>query len=229
MQPGYQKLKGQDALDYVRYRHGDNDFFRASRQQDFLRQIAHQDAVRAAAATPSKRKELAHIFGRYFEVDNSFVKRLEPDRAGQDRALPGRQSKAPVNEVPFPAYEAKNPAVDSYLYVNATDLRKAVDEFMTGKGASNPRPIAETTQADPTPTAKPSKKHNKPSSITGLEQARTEGENMAVLAETQGHLGFPFYFPALRKTGSRYADSKPRIYSVRDAHGKLHRAYRLVL
>ena len=26
---GYQKLKGQDALDYVRYRHGDNDFFRA--------------------------------------------------------------------------------------------------------------------------------------------------------------------------------------------------------
>ena len=39
VQPGYQKLKGQDALDYVRYRHGDNDFFRASRQQDFLRQI----------------------------------------------------------------------------------------------------------------------------------------------------------------------------------------------
>ena len=29
VQPGYQKLKGQDALDYVRYRHGDNDFFRA--------------------------------------------------------------------------------------------------------------------------------------------------------------------------------------------------------
>ena len=27
--PGYQKLKGQDALDYVRYRHGDNDLVRA--------------------------------------------------------------------------------------------------------------------------------------------------------------------------------------------------------
>ena len=72
MQPGYQKLKGQDALDYVRYRHGDNDFFRASRQQDFLRQISHQDAVRALLDV-SKRKELAHIFGRYFEVDKSFV------------------------------------------------------------------------------------------------------------------------------------------------------------
>ena len=79
VQPGYQKLKGQDALDYVRYRHGDNDFFRASRQQDFLRQITHQDAVRALLDV-SKRKELARIFGRYFEVDKSFVERLEPDR-----------------------------------------------------------------------------------------------------------------------------------------------------
>ena len=52
---------------------------------------------------------------------------------------------------------------------------------------------------------------------------------MAVLAESQGKLGFPFYFPALRKTGSRYADTKPRIYGIRDAQNKLHQAYRLVL
>ena len=36
---------------------------------------------------------------------------------------------------------------------------------------------------------------------------------MAVIAESQGKLGFPFYFPALRKTGSRYADAEPRIYT----------------
>jgi LCP family protein required for cell wall assembly len=36
--PGYQKLWGKDALDYVRYRHTDNDLVRAARQQDFLRQ-----------------------------------------------------------------------------------------------------------------------------------------------------------------------------------------------
>ena len=52
---------------------------------------------------------------------------------------------------------------------------------------------------------------------------------MAVLAETQGKLGFPFYFPRLRKTGSRYADTKPRIYSHPRRQGKLHKAYRLVL
>ena len=39
---------------------------------------------------------------------------------------------------------------------------------------------------------------------------------MAVIVESQGKLGFPFYFPALRETGSRYADTKPRIYGIRD-------------
>ena len=137
-------------------------------------------------------------------------------------------SRAPVNEVRFPAYEAKNPAVDSYLYVKDSALRKTFEEFMTGKGSSNPRRVTETTKVDK-PPAKPKKSRNKPSAVKGLEQAPTEGENMAVLAESQGRLGFPFYFPGLRKTGSRYADTKPRIYGIRDAQNKLHRAYRLVL
>ena len=150
--------------------------------------------------------------------------------AGQDRALTWRSQKAPVNEVRFPAYEAKNPSLDSSLYVKDSALRKAVDEFMTGKGSSNPRRVDETTKpARPRAAAKPKNKRNKPSSIKGLEQAQTEGENMAVIVESQGKLGFPFYFPALRKTGSRYADPKPRVYGIRDGQGKLHRAYRLVL
>ena len=108
VQPGYQKLGGQDALDYVRYRHFDNDFFRASRQQDFLRQVSHQDAIRQLLDA-SKIKELAHIFGRYFEVDDSFVETSNLIGMAQ-LGLYMAQSKAPVNEVRFPAYEAKNPA-----------------------------------------------------------------------------------------------------------------------
>ena len=52
---------------------------------------------------------------------------------------------------------------------------------------------------------------------------------MAVLVASEGKLDFPFYFPALRKTGSRYADPEPRIYSIRDGQSKLHKAYRLTL
>jgi hypothetical protein len=133
-----------------------------------------------------------------------------------------------VNEVHFPAYEAKNPAVDSNLYVKDSDLRKAYEEFMTGKGSSNPR-RTDATQTPKAPAKPKSSKKSKPSSVKGLEQASTEGENMAVIVESSGKLGFPFYFPALRKTGSTYADTKPRVYGIRDGQNKLHRAYRLTL
>ncbi|HEX6021951.1 MAG TPA: LCP family protein [Solirubrobacter sp.] len=228
IQPGYQKLKGQDALDYVRYRHGDNDFYRASRQQDFLRQISRQDSVRALLDL-RQRKKLARIFSRYFEVDKSFTKASNLISLMRTGSFMVGQN-APVNEVRFPAYESENPAVDSYLYVKDSALRKTYREFMTGKGSASPRKATETTQVASTrKSPKPARKKNRRSSVKGLEQARTEGENMAILAETRGKLGFPFYFPTLRTTTSRYADSEPRIYTVPDAAGKRHKAYRLVL
>ncbi len=222
VQPGYQKLVGSDALDYVRYRHGDSDLFRAARQQDFLRQISHQGGVRKLLDF-GKRDELAHIFGHYFEVDKSFVK---PSNliglAKTGLYLIGH--KAPVNEVRFPATESGNPAVDTYLHVSASGLRKALDEFMTGKGSTNPV----TTESKPdTQFRKAKRKRNKASSITGLEQTSTDGENMAVLADPK--LSFPFYYPTLRKTGSRYTNTEPRLYSIKDETGGAHQAYRLSL
>lgn len=37
LRPGYQKLSGGPALDYVRYRHTDSDFYRIRRQQEFVK------------------------------------------------------------------------------------------------------------------------------------------------------------------------------------------------
>src|SRR5262249_51880952 len=153
------------------YRHGDNDFFRASRQQDFLRQITHQDAIRALLDF-GKRKELARIFGRYFEVDKSFVS--ASNLIGLARTgLFMINEKAPVNEVRFPALEAENPAIDSNLYFKDSQVKKAYDEFMTGKGSTNPRRVDATTKVDREPKQRPRKK-NRQSSIKGLEQATTE-------------------------------------------------------
>jgi polyisoprenyl-teichoic acid--peptidoglycan teichoic acid transferase len=226
IQPGYQKLKGQDALDYVRYRHGDNDFFRAARQQDFLRQISHQDNVRQLLDF-GKRKQLARIFGRYFEVDKSFLK--ASNIIGLlEMGVYLMNAHAPVNQVRFPAVESTDPTVNTYLYYKRSDLQTAVDEFMNGRASSKPAPTSTPTSADKA-FRKLTKHGTRPSSIKGLEQARVEGENMAVLAETEGHLGFPFYFPTLRTTGSRYASTQPRLYSIRDEDGKAHKAYRLVL
>jgi LCP family protein required for cell wall assembly len=44
LHPGYQRLSGSNALDYVRYRHGDSDFVRIARQQSFIRSFRQQTA-----------------------------------------------------------------------------------------------------------------------------------------------------------------------------------------
>jgi LCP family protein required for cell wall assembly len=42
LQPGYQKLNGRRALDYVRYRHTDSDLYRVARQQQFVKAFRAQ-------------------------------------------------------------------------------------------------------------------------------------------------------------------------------------------
>jgi LCP family protein required for cell wall assembly len=49
LQPGYQRLSGSDALDFVRYRHTDSDLYRVARQQEFVKafkdQVSHTFSV----------------------------------------------------------------------------------------------------------------------------------------------------------------------------------------
>ena len=42
LQPGYQLLTGGSALEFVRFRHTDSDFYRQARQQEFLRALKNQ-------------------------------------------------------------------------------------------------------------------------------------------------------------------------------------------
>jgi LCP family protein required for cell wall assembly len=42
LKPGYQKLSGREALDYVRYRHTDSDLYRVARQQQFVKAFKGQ-------------------------------------------------------------------------------------------------------------------------------------------------------------------------------------------
>jgi LCP family protein required for cell wall assembly len=49
LQPGYQRLNGSDALDFVRYRHTDTDFHRIARQQLFVKSFKAQVASSVSA------------------------------------------------------------------------------------------------------------------------------------------------------------------------------------
>ncbi len=224
--PGYQKLKGQDALDYVRYRHTDNDFIRAARQQDFLRQARNQAGIRKLFA-PGDRKKLAKAFGRYFTVDKSFRSNREIFSMLR-LALYLIQENPSVNEVRFRADEAPNPAIDTRLYASKGDLKKTVGEFMNAKASSKPVQTAKPTPEDEESARLRRKRNrNREATVRGLEEARAQGVDQAVLADPK--LKFPFYFPTLRTTGAAYAGTRPRTYRITDEKGKRHEAYRLVV
>ena len=114
VKPGYQKLCGADALDYVRYRHLDNDFVRAARQQDFLRQAKDQFGLGTLFGS---RKELLRVFARYTQTDihsTSATLRL--------LKLAFESSKNPVREVHF-----RGGIGDDVAYVEITDGEPAPD------------------------------------------------------------------------------------------------------
>jgi hypothetical protein len=125
---------------------------------------------------------------------------------------------APVNQIPFAQVtEARNPETDTRLFISHADLQTMYTRFMTGQDTRNPKVVKRATR----------RKTVKASSVTGLENARRLGENLAVIADPK--LDFPFYFPEYRTVGSRYPNDAPRVYKLADDRGKRHAAYRLVI
>ena len=99
---------------------------------------------------------------------------------------------------------------------------------MDAKASATARQQTEPTEAEIAASKERAKrKKNKPSSIKGLEEARAEGENQAIVGARK--IDFPFYFPTLRTSSAAYQGQEPRTYKIKDERGRKHDAYRLVL
>jgi LCP family protein required for cell wall assembly len=217
--PGYQKLKGQDALDYVRYRHGDNDLVRGARQQDFLRQLRNAAGARKLLDF-RRRRQLAKIFARYTDTDKGLRDKKDVFSLLK---LVLFTSRKPVREVRFRVDLTDDPV---YLTASQSKLDQTANEFLNARASKKPRQTSRATKADRA-SARSRKSRNRAAAVPGLEVARREGEDQAIVGARRAH--FPFYFPTLRTNNSHYAGTEPRIYRLRDERGKLHRAYRLVV
>jgi polyisoprenyl-teichoic acid--peptidoglycan teichoic acid transferase len=227
VQPGYQKLSGKDALDYVRYRHTDNDLIRAARQQDFITQARDMAGFKKLLSFKDRRK-LARAFNRYFRYDQNVTKTKEIFSLLK-LGLFFAQEHPTVHKLAFPAYDAPNPSIDTRLYWKKPEIAKLARDFLAARGQPKPAVTATPSPAD-RKTLRERRKRNRSSSsssVPGLVDARTQGENQAVLADPK--LDFPFYFPGLRNSTGAYTDTAPRIYTIRDETGKRHQAYRMVL
>jgi LCP family protein required for cell wall assembly len=202
--PGYQRMCGRKALQYVRFRHEDNDLVRSARQQDFLRQAKQQVGV---SKLINDRSKLVRIFGRYSSSDVRSrgevlrLLKLAVFSAGQ-----------PIREVHFKGAIGK-----SYVTASYNNVQKLVQQFLGVEQSKGPRG-----------KLKP-KGHKREKGDAGLEKADAAGKDQAVQAVQQGAGGtLPVLFPTVRTQQSLYA-GPPRVYKIRGPHGRRYGAYRMVL
>ncbi|HEX8101051.1 MAG TPA: LCP family protein [Solirubrobacteraceae bacterium] len=227
IKPGYQKLCGQDALDYVRFRHTDNDLVRAARQQDFIRQVKNQKGV-AKLKDPGNLKTLAKVFGKYFDTDSGLRDKKQLLALAK---LAIFSSGKPVQQVPFEVDGEENRTTAYYLLARRSTIQKTVDKFMHGGKLPTSDADADTG-ADQPATGRPARKR-KPFSIrdvAGLTASRREGEDQALMSKPK--LRFPMYFPTYKLDGAELdgglsSDPTTRTYTIKDEDGKAQRAYRM--
>ncbi len=193
--PGYQKLKGQDALDYVRYRHGDNDLVRAARQQDFLRQVRNAAGARRLL-NYRKRRELAKLFARYTDTDKGLRQKKDVFSLLKLVLFTGQK---PVREVRFRVDLTDDPV---YLTASQDKLDATAHEFLNAQASKKPRTTSRASEADrKSAQARKKSNRNRAADVPGLEIARREGEDQAIVGARKAQVP--------RSTSRRCATAAP--------------------
>jgi LCP family protein required for cell wall assembly len=208
---GYQKLCGQDALDFVRYRHFDTDLVRAARQQQFLADAKDQIGV---GKLFSDRKALLRIFGRYTQTD------ISSDQAIlRLLKLAFESAQKPVQEVAFPG-----DITGDYVTVTPANLAAVTKRFMNAEPVKSPASSGKTTT-----TRQTTKKSSKASTALppGMQAAGTGAEDEAVRLATR--LPFAVYYPKSALVGASLLPDHSRAYDIYDRGGHKYRAYRMVI
>ena len=214
--PGYQKLCGSDALDYVRYRHFDDDLVRAARQQSFLSAAKEQIGL---GRIFGDRKELLRIFGRYTQTD---IARQNTAAILRLLKLAFEASKNPIREVHF-----RGDIGETYVTISADEPPAHVDEFRSGHASNGPRETATSGTSKSSSTSGRRARRTSSGLPRGVIFSRVEAENFVAAAST--HLSFPTYYPRARLSRGRYLYGRPRVYDIFDRAHRRYRAYRIVV
>jgi polyisoprenyl-teichoic acid--peptidoglycan teichoic acid transferase len=241
VQPGYQRLCGQRALDYVRFRHLDNDIVRADRQQDFLREA---NAQLSTSSLLSNLNPLVKAFAKSTSSDAN----LQTSR-GILRLLRLAASSAgrPVRQVRFPHTFVQSPVpattpgpglplaataptgLGDYVTATPERIQRAVREFM------HPRAARRRTSTHVVAKKRSGKRRARVSAASyRLVHALAAARAIVRPALAHRHFSLPVYAPAWLTPSGHYPPSTgvapaPRLYAIADRAGHRHQAYRLVV
>jgi LCP family protein required for cell wall assembly len=210
LKPGYQRLCGRQALQFVRFRHEDNDILRNARQQTFLRELR---STLSTSKLVSKRSELLKIVGDHTRSDIDSPKRLF---AALRLGLALRHAE--IRQIPFPAEVTGS---TTYLYAPPQALHDAVRLFLrAGEKAPADDQIVDAPGAPP----KPSLLGNRDRTSLLVAEDGTIGSVARQIAAGQR---FPTLYPTRIYARSDYVDHND--YAILHAHGgQSEQAYRFV-
>ena len=217
IQPGYQRLCGENALAYVRYRHTDSDFVRVARQQDFIRQTKAQLGVWGFL---TKYDQLAKAFGRAVRTDIRGTSEV-----AQLLYLAAFSLTRPIRQVPFQVDNTAY-AVGNELAVTSTPrlTRASVNDFLYTQPtapavhaisvhASHHHDRHHSSAGSTTSSAATSDLYPTPATVR--DQALTVGVNVQ----------FSVYVPSVQTGPAIPNDFHP--FSIRDERNHLHYGYRI--
>ncbi len=193
--PGYQKLCGQTALDYARYRHSDSDFVRVARQQDFIRQAKQQVGV---ANLIRNQDQLLAALQHAVRTDihgNSVVHLINLALFSLGR---------PLRQVPF-----QSTVGPSYVTATAAQISATVNDFL---------------YTNPGPVRVPVKHYRAAAPAGGLGLLATPPSDIGLENAASVGFPLKLYAPRLRMLTANAADLV-RTYTLRDEQNVKHHAY----
>jgi LCP family protein required for cell wall assembly len=125
--PGYQKLNGWQALDYVRFRHTDSDLLRVIRQQQFVRALKERIASKVKVTDPTSYPTVAKIIG-------SIERNVEAVQGGGGDISGKTVFRYAVFALGLPAghfFQDKIQGLDGYSYLTTdpSNIADAVNQF----------------------------------------------------------------------------------------------------
>jgi LCP family protein required for cell wall assembly len=209
LQPGYQRLCGQEALEFVANRHEDTSLTRDARDQRFLLSVKGQYGPGAF----ENREKLEQIFGKAVETDLHGT-----DQVLQLLELLAESAGKPVRQVPFhvnllPSYDTATPE----------QIHEAVTNFMSGTAALPTHQLNHEVHA----SAHTSHAHHTTQAPPGLEATPS-----SVIAEARAkaaHLPFTVEAPRYQVSSAEAVPDLVRRYDVDAPHHHLYPSYVVVI
>jgi LCP family protein required for cell wall assembly len=148
LHPGYQLLKGGDALDYVRFRHTDSDLYRNARQQEFLKAVKQQVSGLSAAW---KLRGIVNAITSNVEVGVGGGGTLEPETVLSYAKLAYELPTGNFHQVRIDGLAEANIGGAAVLTASDSQVDDAVEAFMNPDPQAAEKAAAIATGRKPEP------------------------------------------------------------------------------